>query len=83
MAILASKVMDEMLPLVGKKRTPDLESSDTEGMAISSISGGLMMLFPFSGLFSSLFWEKKISSTGCFKMENPGAWRRLSKAISV
>ena len=46
-------------------------------MAISSISGGLMMLlleleFPFSGLLSSFFWEKKIYSTGRFKMENPG-----------
>ena len=72
MIVLASKAIDDMPPLVGEKRTPELESLNTEGIVISSLKGGLMMLLlEMEFQFSSLFWEKKGYSTRYFKIANP------------
>ncbi len=78
MNVFSSKATVEMLPFVGKKRTPELASSVTEGIEISSTSGGLFELeVSFAGLASSLSCEEKKYSTGCFKIENPGSLERI------
>ncbi|BAT83187.1 hypothetical protein VIGAN_04030100, partial [Vigna angularis var. angularis] len=69
--------MVDMSPLVAMKQTPAFESSVTEGIAISSIKGGLLvplseLKFPFSAVLASFSSEKNKYSTGCFISPTPG-----------
>lgn len=83
---LGSNLMLDRVPFVGMNRTPELTSSVTDGMAISSTSGGLVMRllfeleFPFSGFSSSCLMscKRKKDSIGCLRILSP---RRLEMIV--